>query len=344
MIYRHLLLSLIVILSLNNISFEQCNGITFEEGLKRSLLTPDLFNTALNAEFMGCPKYNQGDSNLCGIKNDDAGEWNINLPDALIFTAFFEPNHYAVCKSIFNDPFLIETIKKVPDPSNDALKWFKKRVTYHNFLIPTDTSRRVSDTLDILQKKMITVFYQIKSWTFCPEEYSTDLYTVHGAFDNNNNIIIYNTACKAGKVYDVDVQTMALALRLFFVCSHELSHAIDKCARVSLDTDIAKEKAEKRANVNGLIITTGLVKLLKKMFIEYKQAILIAPQKSVCDEYYINNLINQWGKVEVFFSSSTSNAKKLYVNGNQLVDIYKYNPNWTLAACLEPKSFYRKSK
>lgn len=318
--------------------YGQCKNLDFEEGVIKKLLTPDLFNTAINSKFMGCPQFSQGDSNLCGFVKTSPDKWDINLPDGLIFTAFFEPVHYSFCKDIFKDAFFLESIENIPEPSSEALVWFNERKKYYNTLISTGIESQTIDTLDYIQRKMVTLMHQIKSWTFCPEEYSSDLFIIHGSFDIANNIVIYNTACKAGKIYDADTKTMALAFRLFFVCSHELSHAMDKVSGLVLNTPELREKSEKRANVNGLIITLALSKLVNQMFLEYKNAIKLTPNKAPCDEYYINQLIKQWAKVGKYFSDKIGEAKKVFERKSSALTVSRKNPNWSIWACLESKS------
>lgn len=317
--------------------YGQCRNLKFEEGVMKKLLSPDLFNTAINSEFLGCPQFSQGDSNLCGIVRNREDKWDINLPDGLIFTAFFEPGHYAICKEVFKDAFFLESLKNISEPSLEALTWFNERKNYHTTLISTNAENQIVDTLDLVQRKMLTVMHQIRSWTFCPEENSTDLFIVHGSFDVANNIVIYNTACKAGKIYDADTKTMALALRLYFVCSHEFSHAMDRCSGLLLNTLELREKSEKRANVNGLIITLAFCKLLKQMFYEYKSAIARTPNKATCDEYYLDQLIKEWAKVDKYFSDKIREAKRVFENKSSAVTVSKRNPNWAIFACLESR-------
>lgn len=316
-------------------TYPQCRNITFEEGVKRKLVSEDLFSTSLNSEFMGCPKFSEGDSTLCGTIQNKKDNWDIGLPEGLLFSMFFVPSHYAICKDILNDPSLTQILEKVPEPNEPMLKWFNWRNTYHTVLFFSEN--KYPDTLDWFQRKIISVMYKVKSWTFCPETHYLSSYTVHGLFDENRNIVIYNTACKAGKIYDADIETIALAYRLFFVCAHEFCHAIDKESGMLSRENYEQIKAsEHRANVNGLILTLGFSKLINHMLSEYQGVLKTAPNKFKCDEKYLKEVIKDWQKVDAYLRKLLKQTKLSSSTKSAIADS-KINKDWNIWGCLEPR-------
>lgn len=318
----------------------QCKNIDFEEGVAQKLISPDLFNIQINSEFLGCPQFTQGDSSLCDRVINKRGQWDIGLPDGLLFTILFEPTHYKFIKQIFKDPFLVASLKNIPDPSAEAMQWFENRRRYNTTLVTTpDSAEPEAFVLDETQKKLISVYYSVKSWTYCPEEVSRGLLTVHGIFDENSNVVIYKTACKASNVYDSNISDTALAFRLFFVCGHEFSHALDKTSGLlpPNPNGSIRDFCEKRANINGLILTRAFARLFQQMLIEFKTAVDNCQQCLPCDKPFLKQTIKKWDKIDDYFTSKISVAKK---NLNTEINMLQQSPQqneWTAWSCLEPE-------
>jgi hypothetical protein len=323
-------------------SFGQCKGLTFEEGVARKLIYEDLFNTEINNAIAICPQEQSGDSALCGPVLSPKVRFDIGLPNSVILTAIMEKTHYRFVKTVFEDKFFIESLRKVPDPSPEVLDWYKEEARSQIFIIENKYGHfgisQPTDSLAWVQKKMLTVLHSVRSWTFCPKTKYAGTSQVHGIYDKDSNIIIYNTACRASKIYAEDISTTALIHRLFFVCAHELSHAIDRMAgNLNLTTGEDVSKAEKRANINGMIITLAMSKLLNQMFIETQDAIRKSPKKMPCDEYYMAETVKRWEKVSDFFENRIEIAKKALNSPNNNKRQSKLNaaPEWLVLYCLE---------
>lgn len=316
----------------------QCKDLEFEDGVARNLISPDFFNLVLNSDFLGCPQFNQGDSALCGKIVNSKGPWDIGLPDGLLFTILFHPAHYKFIKKILDDKFLAQSLATVPEPTKEALKWFDYRRHFNTILVPTTDGDVDNASYDEIQRKMIAIYYSIKSWTYCPERMEYGLMTVHGIFDNDNNIIIYNTACKASNIYQSRISDTALAFRLFFVCGHEFAHALDKMNGVLTPnpTSATRDICEKRANINGLILTRAYARLFQEMLMYYKNLIKDCSQCLPCDESYLKQTIKKWEKIDDYFVSKISEAKRV-LNTGISSQLPERNNEWSNWACMEPQ-------
>lgn len=318
----------------------QCATIGFAEGVVKKLITEDLFATSIDSSSMTCPFHSIGNSALCGQnRHAREDEFKTDLPDGLIFSTFFEPQQYALCKAKFQDPAFLDGLKNVPEPSQEAIKWFEWRNIAHTSLIPSMDSDpefvnfKFSD-LDYVQRKMVTVFYNVKSWTFCPERIEDDGWVVHGVCDRENNIVIYNTACRVGKVYDAEVASSALLFRIFFVCAHELGHVIDKLnGKLDFsDTD----GSEGRANIYGLVVTQAFSTLVTRSLEVWSKVVkdsqhLAAP----CDALFIERTLQKWNKMPQYFGDRIRIAKSILTRGQSGRAALRRNRDWTIWACLE---------
>ncbi|MGN6181383.1 MAG: ImmA/IrrE family metallo-endopeptidase [Mucilaginibacter sp.] len=325
-----------VIISFLGINFAnaQCK-ISFEQGVARHLITPDLFNTAINYQQFICPTYFQGDTTQCGTITDARDKWNAGLPDGLIFTAIFNASEYAIIKPILQDSFFLDAIAKVPSPSKEALEWFNNRKIANEMVIPLENDTVHNGHLDAIQTKMITVFYSIRSWTFCPEvPTADDGGLMRGRFDTTSRkLVVYKDACLADKVYDLDINSAALAFRLFFVTAHELGHVVDlssgKLAAVYLT------EAEDRANLFGLIMTEAFAKLVNIHLNAYQKAIHAYDKVLPCDVAYIDRAVQTWSHMDQYFVGRITEAKAL-LNANPSVQaISRIQQNWIVFACMQ---------
>lgn len=321
-------------------SFGQCNTISFKEGVLKKLLTEDLFATSIDSSWMVCPQHSIGDTSLCGkISHGRDDQWTPGLPDGLLFSTFYEPRQYQLCKSIFLTPFFSEALKAIPDASAEAIRWFDWRNKSHVSIVPSmegdpEFEKPIFDKLDWVQKKMVTVFHAVTTWTFCPEEVTDDGSIIHGICDRKNNIIIYNTACRVGKVYDADVASSALIFRIFFVCGHELGHVMDK---LNGRLDFSEvDAAESRANIYGLIMTRAFAELTYKGLQVWATAIHRHSEVSApCDSIFIARTIQKWGKMGAFFGDRIAIAQSIFKRGQSARAAIRRNKNWTIWACIE---------
>jgi len=325
---------------LHDYCFSQCSKISFDEGVRKKLITADLFSTSIDSNWMACPNFSIGDSTLCGtVRHGRDDQWDPDLPDGLLFSIFFERKEYSLIKNIFTDPFFIESLRNIPDPSEEALKWFEWRNIAHTIILidtgeSDESQSRDEDTLDWIQKKMVSVFYSVRTWTFCPEKVMDGRSTVHGLCDKGNNIIIYNTACRVGKVYETEINSTALMFRMFFVCAHELAHVID---RLNGSLSVGESgKFERRANVNGLIMTKALSELVTKSLFIWQDLIKRNQHlASPCDAIFIQRTVQKWEGMPKYFESRTQTAKDVLKRGQSERAAIRKNKEWTIWACLE---------
>ena len=317
-----------------NLAHAQCR-INFEQGVAQHLITPGLFNTALDYQQFICPTYFQGDTTQCGTKTDSHDKWDASLPDGLIFTAIFNPSEYAIIKPILQDPFFLNAIAKVPAPSKEAMEWFNNRKIANEMVIPLEYDTVHNETLDEIQKKMVTVFYSIRSWTFCPEVPITDDGgLIRGKFDTTSRkLVIYKDACLADRVYDLNVNAAALAFRLFFVTSHELGHVVDLSSGKL--ADIYTTEAEHRANLFGLILTEAFAKLINVHLAAYQKIVHNFDKTLPCDVAYIDRTVQTWSKMDQYFVGRISEAKSYLNNNTAMSKLSKTQKNWSAYACIQ---------
>lgn len=322
----------ILLTTLHLQSSGQCRNLSFEEGSRRKLISDDLFNTSINSQFLGCPNNVSGDSVLCGQVRYERSSYDIGLPDMLFFTVFLTPRHYDFCKAVFDDPFIRQSLTHVPMPSVAAIAWYDKWKNYTVNLLESDENPYAFEMLDEVQKKMVTVLHAVNSWTFCPKENYGPQGTTHATFDDNNNIVIYRTACKTPDIYEANVSETALVHRLFFVCAHEIVHVIDRKSGV-LGTE-KRAKSEQRANVNGLVITLAFAKIFNE---KLRQDLLIvkhSENKARCDVKYLTAMIKKWSKIEMYLDNKIAIAKRIYNNEQSAAAAFNKNKEWMLWACM----------
>jgi len=315
----------------------QCKIITFEQGVAQHLITQDLFATAIDYQQFICPQYFQGDTTQCGTITSSHDNWDASLPDGLIFTAIFNASEYVLIKPVLKDPFFLDAIAKVPDPSPEAMVWFNNRKIGNEMVIPLEDDTIHVDSLDHIQKKMITVFYNIRSWTFCPETPTISGGLIRGVFNpGTKKIVIYKDACLADKVYDSDVSSAALAFKLFFVSSHELGHVVDDASGKL--ADIFKTEAEYRANVFGLIMTEAFSKLVNMRLTGFQKVIHNYPNILPCDIAYIDRTVKTWSTMDQYFVARIAEAKTLLKQNSDFAKLSKAQKNWNIYACLQNTS------
>lgn len=319
----------------------KCQNIELIEAVNLNLLSPDLAIIDVNAQLLACPKYLQGDNALCGSKQKTSDKWDVSLPNDLFWTLFFEKSHYNLCKNIFRDEFFKNSIAEIPEPSEDAKRWFKERWNFFTVLLPIESlTDKYSDysELDEVQRKMVNVFYHIKSWTFCPEpKIINGNFLVHGLFDDQHNIVLYPTACQANKVYHSDIINLAMVFKFHFIGAHEFSHAIDFLnGTLDNETDESVMQSEKRANLNGLLITKSICRLFNEDFKFYQQKVYenLAIAKP-CDKIFINKLVNNWQDVEQYLDNEIDLARNRIAKNISAKKIKK--TEWTGWGCIEKK-------
>lgn len=331
---KNIIFAVIISLLGSNLGYAQCN-INFDQGVAQHLITPDLFNTALDYQQFICPTYFQGDTTQCGTKTDAHDKWDASLPDGLIFTAIFNSSEYAIIKPVLQDPFFLNAIAKVPIPSKEAMEWFNNRKISNEMVIPLEDDTVHNDQLDEIQTKMVTVFYSINSWTFCPEVPTTDDGgLIRGKFNIiSRKLVVYKDACLADKVYDMDVNAAALAFRLFFVTSHELGHVVDlSSGKLS---EIYTTEAEHRANLFGLIITQGFAKLINVHLTAYQKIVHNFDKALPCDVVYIDRTVRTWSKMDQYFAGRIREAKSLLKDNSPTAKLSKIQKSWSIYACIQ---------
>jgi hypothetical protein len=272
--------------------------------IDKGLLSAHLATIDVNAKELACPKYSQGEIGNCSKKSEVNNDWDAGLPNDLIWSLFFNKSQYEYCKDIFNSPIFLNNIVNVKLPSEDAIKWFEKNSNYEKLLVPLEVSKSYSnfDELDTIQKKMITVFFNIKSWTYCSEEKINGSYLIHGSYNSERNIILYRTSCFAKKVYNSEIKNLALTFKYHFIGAHELAHAIDDLnGTLYASSEQARINNERKANLMGLLITKGLCRLFNVHFNNYKNVMVnnISLNKE-CDLYFVNQVVDKWRDVEFF--------------------------------------------
>ena len=338
---KHLTL-LLLILTVGNAFGQNCDAckkLEIIEAVKKGFLSPDLALVDVNARILACPQYLQGDSTLCSPAPQITKTWDAQLPNDLIWTLFFSKKHYEHCKDIFRNDFFQASMANIPEPTDDALDWFMYRWHYFTSLLPIDdTVPEYTDIseLEMVQRKMISVFFRIKSWTYCPEQKVIGgNFTVHGVYDKEHNIVLYKNACLAKQIYKSNINNLALAFKFHFVGAHELSHAIDDLnGSLNYETDESRIACELSANVNGLIMTKAICRLFNAYFGYYKVKVYENLETAkLCDTLFINNIVNDWRDVESLFNEEISKAQKR-IGAKTPIDKLK-KEEWSEWGCIE---------
>jgi hypothetical protein len=227
---------------------------------------------------------------------------------------------------------LQQSLTKVPMPSPAAIAWYDEWKNATISFLESDEGPALYEALNEVQKKMVTVLHSVNSWTFCPKEKYGPLGTTHATFDDSNNIVIYRTACKAPDIYEANVSETALVHRLFFVCAHEIAHVIDrKTGVLGLEE---RAKSERRANVNGLIITLAFAKIFNEKLRQDLQIVRQSENKAQCDVKYLTSMIKKWSKIEKYLDGKIADAKKIYNNNQSAATALRRNKEWTMWACM----------
>lgn len=253
---------------------QKCFDNEFRKKVEGAELTVDLVELTawlLNTTELGCPSISQGNAKECGmeVKEEADAFWTPGIPYPLLFGILYIPRQYNLCKGEFQTLQFQEMIKNLPEPKTETINWFEERKRFQTFIVPEmgDDGLNLEynfDQLDETQRKLLPVFHIISSWNFCPrKEITNENIIVHAKFDSSSKeITIFNTACKAGKVYDAKIKNAIYCLRLFFITSHEFGHAIDYCG----GTLVKGFNAEKKANLIGLVFSKAYLDLIDEMF------------------------------------------------------------------------------
>lgn len=331
-------IALFIILGLISCN-RNCTNLNLKRAVDVGVLSEALAILDVDNTLLSCPIYPDTDSDIddstSGIPD---GKWQPPLPGRALFSMFFTIEQYALCRDIYQDKLFLEQLKDIPEPDKQVHDWYEKRSRYNYLILPDgDHNSSEWDSLDYVQRKMATVFFNIKGWKFHATKMENDGFVIHGIYDSQTHIInLYKTSCKAVNIYGSNVGKSALSHRFYFIGAHEIGHSLDQMrGKLDNSTTNAAIMCEKRANIYGLLMTRGICRLFNGMTKSYKSILLTKNDIKLkqCDVLFINNIEEKWNSMEGYFLALSQRAKQDYYSINHTNN--DSQKDWGIWGCLE---------
>lgn len=179
-------------------------------------------------------------------KRDAFAERTLTAMPAL-YEYIFSRNYYPRCSDIFESQSFRNILSNVPPMNGEALihEWF-----IMGSRPPFWTPREIDD-LSLVQRRLGTVFAQIRGWSYCHRINRQGGLTIHGEYQpETKTVTLYSTACDTATLYSEDIGEYAVANRYVLIASHELGHVIDD-VNGQLTADPDPQRRETRATAYG---------------------------------------------------------------------------------------------
>ena len=311
-----------------------CFKTSVKKLYRKKLLSDGLEVIALNEYLLACPTVAESMHTP-----STSTAYSAPLPEQLLFGIFSVNRQYEHCKDLFQQSTFQEAISQLPFPDQQAIAWYGERIKHQLLLLPLEEAESTPyDRLDDVQKKMINVFYHVKDWQFKPEKRSSGNYVLHGEYLPEQRVImLYKTACKAGNIYEANIEKAALTHRYYFVGAHELGHAMDDLRNaLHLATEKSRTQCEIQANIYGLVMTKAVARLFNARVQHYAKASAAMPPGSrmPCDSAFLAGTIQRWKDIELVLDKPLLKQVKMLGEGNLSVAGLQ-NDNWAAWGCME---------